>query len=152
MSMLRYIELKSGFGDRGPAWIARVQLSRSKTTVYFNGRALKKAKGGGISGNYFDLESGEEYWVSGIKKNGEDRHSTGSGPVLVEATAVEEHLSLRGLVALDPKQHGITESIVQTDIAKFKNLENLSNWSAHFEEEEEEEEEEQEDTRPVKQA
>jgi hypothetical protein len=70
MSMLRYIELKSGHGDSGPAWIGRVKLSRSKTTVCFNGRALKKANGGGISGNYFDLESGEEFWISGIKKNG----------------------------------------------------------------------------------
>ncbi|MBK8336894.1 MAG: hypothetical protein IPL03_09970 [Sterolibacteriaceae bacterium] len=49
--MLRYIELKSGFGDSGPAWIGRVTLSRSKTTVYFNGRALKRTKGGGVSGN-----------------------------------------------------------------------------------------------------
>jgi hypothetical protein len=79
MSMLRYIELKSGYGDSGPAWIAKVKLSRSKTTVYFNGCALKKAKGGGISGNYFDLESGEEFWISGIKKNGEDRHWAGPG-------------------------------------------------------------------------
>ncbi len=125
--MIRYIELKSGHGDRGPAWIARVRLSRSKTTVYFNGRALKKAKGGGISGNYFDVESGEEFWISGVKKNGEDRHWAGSGIVLVEASAVAEYLSLRSLQALDLKHYEITESIVQTDIAKFKDLENQSN-------------------------
>lgn len=124
--MLRYIELKSGFGDRGPAWIGRVTLSRSKTTVYFNGRALKRAKGGGVSGNYFDIESGEEYWVSGVKKNGQDRHWAGSGLVLVEASAVEEYLALRNLKALDPTRYEITDSIVQTDIAKFREIENRS--------------------------
>ena len=134
MSMLRYIELKSGYGDSGPAWIAKVKLSRSKTTVYFNGRALKKAKGGGISGNYFDLESGDEFWISGIKKNGEDRHWAGSGIVLVEASVVEEYLAARNLQALDQKQYAVTDSIIQTDIAKFNELENHSNWPSYAEE------------------
>jgi hypothetical protein len=138
MSILRYIELKSGYGDSGPAWIARVSLSRSKTTVYFNGRALKKAKGGGISGNYFDVESGEEFWISGIKRNGEDRHWAGSGQVLVEAAAVAEYLSLRNLQVLDRKRYEVTESIVATDIAKFKELENHSDRQSYGYGEEEE--------------
>jgi hypothetical protein len=121
-TMLRYIELKTGLGD-SPAWIGRVTLSRSKTTVYFNGRALKRAKGG-ISGNYFDVESGDEYWVSGVKKNGQDRHWAGSGRVLVEASAVAEYLVLRDQVVLDPSHYEITHSIVQTDIAKFRSIEN----------------------------
>lgn len=129
MSILRYIELKSGFGDSGPAWIGRVALSRSKTTFYFNGRALKKAKGGGIAGNYFDIESGEEYWVSGVKKNGGDRHWAGSGPVLVEQDAVEEYLLIRGINELDPKYHVVTDAIAQTDIDKFRKIENQSNWN-----------------------
>ena len=126
--MLRYIELKSGFGDSGPAWIGKVSLSRSKTTVYFNGRALKRAKGGGASGNYFDIESGEEYWVSGVKKNGQDRHWAGSGRVFVEASVVEEYLALRNLAVLETTQYEITQSIVQTDIAKFRKIENKGSW------------------------
>ena len=58
----------------GPAWIARVKLSKSGRIVYFNGKALKRAIGGGISGNHVDLQTGEEYWVSGVKKDGLDRH------------------------------------------------------------------------------
>ena len=129
MSMLRYIELKSGFGDNGPAWIGRVTLSRSKTTIYFNGRALKKAKGGGVSGNYFDIETGDEYWVSGVKKNGGDRHWAGSGPILVEQDAVEEYLLVRGINELDPKYYVVTDSITPTDIEKFRKIENQSNWN-----------------------
>jgi len=128
MSMLRYIELKSGHGDSGPAWIGRVTLSRSKTTVYFNGRALKKAKSGTIAGNYIDIETGEEYWVSGVKKNGGDRHWAGSGAVLIEQAALEEYLLIRGINELDPKFYVITAAIAQTDIEKFRKIENQSNW------------------------
>lgn len=124
MNMLRYIELKSGYQDNGPAWIGRVRLSKSKTTVYFNGKAFKKAQGGGISGNYFDVETGQEYWISGIKKNGEDRHRAGSGRILVEKDALEEYLVFRGIKELDATRYEVTESIVQTDIAKFNEIEN----------------------------
>lgn len=134
MSLLRYIELKSGFEDNGPAWIGRVTLSRSKTTVYFNGRALKRVKGGGISSNYRDIESGESFWISGIKKNGEDRHWAGSGRVLIEAAVVEEYLALRKLTTLDRNRYEITDAIVQIDIAKFKEIENPSSWGAYVEE------------------
>lgn len=126
MSMLRYIELKSGFHDNGPAWIGRVKISRTKGTIYFNGHALRRAKGRGIAGNYFDIETRDEYWVSGIKRNGEDRHWAGSGPILIEASAVAEYLALRKRQKLDPKRYQITESIVPTDIAKFEKLENHS--------------------------
>ena len=63
--MLKYIELKTGFADNGPAWIARVKLSKSGRTVYFNGHALKRAGGGLPGGNQYDLATGQAYWVSG---------------------------------------------------------------------------------------
>ena len=81
--MLKYIELKSGFADNGPAWIGRVRTSKTGATVYFNGRALKKGNVG--SGNFFDLVTGEAFWVSGVKRNGDDRHWAGSGKIAVEA-------------------------------------------------------------------
>ena len=45
-TLLKYIELKSGYNGDGPAWIARVKMSQSGRTVYFNGRALKQGSGG----------------------------------------------------------------------------------------------------------
>jgi hypothetical protein len=134
MSMLRYIELKSGFKGNGPAWVGRITLSRSKTTVYFNGRALKRIKGGGVSSNYADIESGESFWVSGIKKNGEDRHWAGSGRVLIEAAAVQEYLAIRNLATLDLARYEVTDSIIPTDIAKFQAIENYSRWKSNAEE------------------
>ena len=91
-----YIELKSGHGDRGPARIGRVTFSKSGTTIYYNGKSFQRIKGGGISGNYFDVETSEEYWISGVKKNGEDRHWTGSGNVEIDDDVKEEYLALIG--------------------------------------------------------
>ena len=51
--VLKFIELKSGYNDNGPAWIARVKLSKSGRTIYFDGRALKQG-GRGAPGNFFD--------------------------------------------------------------------------------------------------
>jgi hypothetical protein len=57
--VLKYLELKSAYSDNGPAWVAKVGVSKSGRTLYFNGKALKRAQG--ISGNHVDLETGEEY-------------------------------------------------------------------------------------------
>jgi hypothetical protein len=122
--MLRYLELKSGFSGNGPAWIARVSMSRSGTTIYFDGRALKRVRGGGISSNFVDLESGESFWISGVKKDGEDRHWAGSGKVRVERAALGEYLQLRGIEALDPKRYEISDDVKPPDVQRIKELEN----------------------------
>ncbi len=109
--MLKYIELKSGQSDRGPAWIARVTPSKTGRTLYFNGMALKRAIGGGVSGNHFDSETGEEYWVSGVKKNGRDRHWAGTGIVWIEESAVAEYVRVVGAKELDPRQFQVIEDL-----------------------------------------
>jgi hypothetical protein len=91
-SQIKYIELKSGYSDDGPAWIAKVEFSKSGKTIYFNGRALK----GNGHGLCSDIETHEVYWVSGIKKNGQDRHWAGNGKIKVDRTIVEEYLNLIG--------------------------------------------------------
>jgi hypothetical protein len=126
---LRYIELKSGHSDNGPAWIAYVTQSKSGRTLYFNGRGLMKLKGqrrGASGGNYVDMATGESFWVSGVKKNGQDRHWAGSGKVLVEATALSEYLDTINAKTLDTSRCEITKSIVQTDIEELSRLANSS--------------------------
>ncbi len=122
--MLRYIELKSSAADDGPAWIASVRLSKSGRCVYFNNRALKRAKGGGIAGNHVDLESGEEYWVSGVKKDGRDRHWAGSGIVWIEAGVVDEYLRLVGARELDKSRFEVIPDLPATDPSRFTEIEN----------------------------
>jgi hypothetical protein len=91
---IKYVELKTGFQDNGPAWIGRVKNSKSGNTVYFNNRAFKKYQG--VAGNYFDIETLDEYWISGIKKDGCDRHWAGSGKVVIDRKVVPEYLSITG--------------------------------------------------------
>ncbi|MGA2149776.1 MAG: hypothetical protein ABSH49_33025 [Bryobacteraceae bacterium] len=125
--MLRYVELKSGHFDDGPAWIGYVTPSKTGRTLYFNGRALRKLKGqrrGDLGGNYCDMETGESFWVSGVKKNGEDRHWAGSGKVMIEAVAVSEYLEKIGASALDISRYEVSYAIVATDIKKFTLLAN----------------------------
>ncbi len=121
--MLKYSELKTGYSDDGPAWIARVKLSRSGRTVYFNGKALKRASGG-FSGNHYDHEAREEYWVSGVKRNGLDRHWAGSGKVAIEASAVAEYLQLIGSSELDESKFEVISDLETPDLSKFYAVEN----------------------------
>jgi hypothetical protein len=118
--MLRYIELKTGYNDNGPAWIGWVKLSRSGRTVYFNGKAFQRAE----RGLHFDVETGDRYWISGVKKRGTNRHWAGSGRITIEAGAVARYLDLAGESELDRSQFIVSDSIVETDIAKFHQLAN----------------------------
>jgi hypothetical protein len=56
----------------GEARIARVRFSKSGKSIFYRGRELVSLNGGGIKANYRDFATGEDYWISGCKKNGED--------------------------------------------------------------------------------
>jgi|SRR6478736_898783 len=84
-----YVELKSGHADNGPAWITRAQPTKSGRGIRFRDRLL--LRGNGVSGNFFDEETGEEYWVSGVKENAQDRHRAGGGPVEIDEDVRQEY-------------------------------------------------------------
>jgi hypothetical protein len=85
---IMYVELKSDQNDRGPAWIGRVSFSRTGRMVYYRGKKFQCIKGRGY---YRDVETRERYWISGCKKNGQDRHWAGSGPVQIDEDVREEY-------------------------------------------------------------
>lgn len=118
---LKYIELKSGFSHSGEAWIGLATLSKSGKTLYFNDKALKK--GAGIISNYWDLETGDEYWVSNVKKNGQDRHWAGGGKVMIARDAIEIYLAEIRRTELDKKAFEIVD-IAPTDTSRFIDIEN----------------------------
>jgi hypothetical protein len=122
--VLRYIELKSGYADNGPAWIASVTLSRSGRALYFGHKLLKRGGGQLVSGNYFDAETGEEYWVSGVKKDGHDRHPAGSGMIGIESGAVNEYLALVGLAELNKATFNVIPDLAPPDRARIHAHEN----------------------------
>jgi len=66
-----YIERKAG-NLTGPARIGRVTYSKSGATIYYRGKAFRSLKGRGFKANYYEVETGEEYWISGPRKDGCD--------------------------------------------------------------------------------
>ena len=91
---LMYIELKTGYSDDSPAWIGYVKTSKTKSTIYFNDHAFQKYNGS--YSNYTDIENGDEYWISGLKKKESNRHWAGRGKIMIDRRAVDEYLSLIG--------------------------------------------------------
>jgi hypothetical protein len=120
---IMYIEQKSGLSDYGPAWIGLAQFSKSGKTIYFNNQSFKSIGGRGISGNYSDFLTGDEYWISGVKKDGSDRHWAGGGRVMVQEEITEQYLSIIGCTELDLKKYEIV-SVEPTDKQKFAEIEN----------------------------
>ena len=64
-----FVQLKTGHDGDGPAWIGRVSFSKTGRTIYYRGRTLRPKGGAGEAGDYVDDATGEEFWVSGIKRN-----------------------------------------------------------------------------------
>ena len=69
---IMYIESKAA-GLNGPARIGRVTFNKTGRTLYYNGRSFQSLKGSGFKANYRETESGEEYWISGPRRDGLDR-------------------------------------------------------------------------------
>ncbi len=82
--------------------------------------ALKRCSGN--DSNHYDLVSGEDYWVSGVKKKRTNRHWTGGGPIYIEESLVEwyeahvEQKNPSGLIEIP--------DLAKPDISKFNAIEN----------------------------
>ena len=93
-SKIMYIESKAE-GIEGPAVIGRVYFSKSGKTLYYKGHKFQSLKGAGYKANYFETESGDQYWISGPRKDGNDRLYGGQNGVLIDEDVLEEYRALR---------------------------------------------------------
>lgn len=122
---LMYIELKTGYSDDGPAWIGYVKTSKSKKTIYFNDHAFQKSIGG--YSNYIDIENGDEYWISGLKRRESNRHWAGHGKISIDRRAVREYLELIGEKELPMNLFDIIDIEDRFPIDRVKHLLNNNN-------------------------
>ena len=90
-----YLESKAGTLGGAHARIGRVEFSKTGRTVYYRERSLKAIGGRGIRGNFIDEESGEEFWVSGVKVRGSNVHPSESSTAVVDDDARNEYARLR---------------------------------------------------------
>lgn len=122
---IRYIELKAPANwDSGPAWIGKVKLSKTGTTVYFDDKALRKRQG--VSGNHYDVETGDEYWISRVKKVGTNRHWAGHGKILLARDAVDAFLAITGRRSIDTSKYEIVDIPERYPIDRIHALNNTT--------------------------
>ena len=112
----------NGYNHDGPAWIAKVKLSKSGKTIYFNNKGLKKYPN--TKAEYYDIETGEEYWISNVKKNTTDRHWAGSGKIMIDKSIIEEYQKIIGMNIRNNKSYDIIEIPEVYPIERINRIEN----------------------------
>jgi hypothetical protein len=96
---IMYVENKSELSG-GAAHIGRVAFSKTGKTIYYAGRAFATLDGRGFKAHYIDVETREEFWISGPRKDGMDRLYGERVPIHVDADVREEYWTkIRGLPA-----------------------------------------------------
>jgi len=94
---LMYIEQKAG-AVTGPGRIGRVAFNRTGRTLFYRDQIFRRIVGGGFKSNYIDEATGEDYWISGCKRDGADRMYASSAPIEIDDDAREEYwCSIRNL-------------------------------------------------------
>jgi hypothetical protein len=103
-SRIMYIERKAG-GLTGDARIGRVSFSKTLRSMYYNNQTFLKVRGG-YKFNCIEILGGEEYWISGCKKNGQDTLYHTGIPVQIDEDVNEEYWTyLRNKPELIGKPH-----------------------------------------------
>lgn len=92
-SRIMYIEYKGG-GILGDGRIGRVYFSKSGKSLYYGDKRFSSLKGNGYKSNYYDVDTGEEYWISGFKKNQSDKLYGGNKGVEIDDDVKEEYLDI----------------------------------------------------------
>jgi len=88
---IMYVENKSA-SLNGPARIGRVSFSKTGKSISYGERTFQSLKGGGVKANYFDVETGERFWISGPRKDGKDRlYAESSVPIEIDPDVAEEY-------------------------------------------------------------
>ena len=102
---IMYVEYK-GEGLVGPARIGRITYSKTGSTLHYKDKAFQSLKGSGFKSNYFDLETHEQYWISGPRKDGMDSlYATNVGAEIDEDVREEYWTLIRKKPALKSQKH-----------------------------------------------
>jgi hypothetical protein len=102
---IMYIEYK-GEGLVGPARMGRVTYSKTGSTLRYVGKAFQSLKGSGFKANYFDVATGEHYWISGPRKDGADALYATNVPTEIDEDVREEYWAvIRKKPSLKTRKH-----------------------------------------------
>jgi hypothetical protein len=90
---LMYVENKDGHIDGADARIGWVAFSKSGRSIFYHGRELVSANG--VRGNFLDVKTREEFWVSGVKKRGSNVHWAEPASVEIDDDARQSYDEFR---------------------------------------------------------
>ena len=77
-----FVQLKTGHGlDQGPCWISIVRFNKSWKTAYWHGKTLARGRAM-FDANFYDVETQEEYWLSGPHRDRGDTRYSGVNPTI----------------------------------------------------------------------
>ena len=90
MRRVMWIEHKVGDGLLRPARIGWVKVSDKGKRLDYGNQSFRTLRGNGLfKSNYYDVETGDEYWISGCRINGRDALYTTT--VEIDEEALEEY-------------------------------------------------------------
>ena len=99
-----FIQQKTGFDtDSGPSWIGWVEFNRSWKAARYRGRELRRAQG--FDSNFYDVETGEEFWLSGPKRDRTDARY-GPGTTTCDEDARDAYEAFLNGAALPGRENG----------------------------------------------
>lgn len=109
---IMYIEDKSS-GLSGPARIGRVEMTELGKSIYYRGRTFRTLRGRGFKSNYYDVDTGDEFWISGPRRDGGDRLYGERVPVEIDEdvrieywTKIRRRPDLKARKRTFPTDHG----------------------------------------------
>ena len=73
------------------ARIGKVKFSKTKKSIHYKEQTFQSLKGVGFKSNYYDIDTEEEYWISGCKKDGTDRLYGERLPIHIDEDIQEEY-------------------------------------------------------------
>lgn len=87
---IMYIECKDNTLN-GVARIGRVTFTRTGATLRYKGSEFSSLGGAGFKANYVEAGTGKEYWISGPRRDGQDRLYGYGLPVEIDDDVREEY-------------------------------------------------------------
>jgi hypothetical protein len=86
---IMFIEGKDEGNLTGDARIGLVTFSKTGKSIHYHGRTFERMRG--FKANYRDVETGDLYWISGCKENGEDRLYGERLPIFIDEEVREKY-------------------------------------------------------------
>ena len=69
-------------------------FSKTGKTLYYAGRRFQSLKGMGFKANYVDVDNGDEFWISGPKKDRNDRLYGGQLGIEIDEDVKDEYFKI----------------------------------------------------------